>query len=203
MMDRRQAGRWLVVTVLLLALMAPAVASAQEVTPCVPPLTPRLVIDQQGSALTGLNVRDVPQGEWIGGLRRGATFNIVDGPRPVVDSEGDCLAWWYVYDYNRDLFGWVAEGWEVYWIEPLAVGAAPKREGISDGATTDVGEIGELIRTDFGDVVEWAVWRTGPGYVALGWTWTTPEEQLGCSVPQTGGPLTAEAFCALIRSWTQ
>lgn len=213
-MYKSRTGRFaqtgLVILLLALVLSAAPAAFAQEeegtaTTPlveCVPPLTPRLTIDQQGSAVVGLNVRSLPQGDRIGLIPRGGRVNIVDGPRGVVDAEGDCLAWWYVYDYNLDLLGWIAEGWEEYWIAPLAIPAAPKAAGIADGSDSGGSAVdvsGPILREDFGDIVEWAVFQPARGYVVLGWTWTTDEGALGCSVPDTGGPLLVDEFCALAR----
>ncbi len=188
----------LLIALFVVSVPAAPVADAQEAA-CQPPLAPRLVIDQQGTAVRGLNIRARPQGDWIATIRPGATFNIVDGPRPVVDEVGDCLVWWYVYVYSLDLLGWVAEGWGDYWIAPLGVPAAPKGAGAA-GAINPADLGGELLKSDFGEVIEWGVFRPGAGYITLGWTWPMPDGSLGCSVPATGAVMTPEALCALVRS---
>lgn len=166
---------------------------------CENPLAPRLKIGEQGSAIRGLRVRSLPQGEQIGFVRRGMAFDIVDGPRNVLDDAGDCLAWWYVYVYSLDLSGWVAEGWQEYWISPLAVAAVGRSAVV--GAEGFSGAIsGEWIRTDQGERVEWGVWQPDRGYIALGWTWKLPDGTPGCSVPEQGAPLSAADFCAQVRA---
>jgi hypothetical protein len=63
-----------------------------------------------------VNVRTVPGGDRVGQLQPGEMFDVVGGPQCY-----DTYSWWEV-EADNGINGWIAEGTDAYFIEPLAVG---------------------------------------------------------------------------------
>lgn len=90
---------------------------------CSSVLHPRMTVGYQGVSASqrSLNLRSVPDtGGGVGQIDYGDTFDVLDGPVGIIDKEGDCLTWWLIEVHGSGVQGWVAEGFNGYWIAPLS-----------------------------------------------------------------------------------
>jgi hypothetical protein len=143
-----------------------------------------------------LNVRTLPEATILGAIPAGTTFTVVDGPVGVIDDEEDCLAWWYIYINDLAMYGWIAEGWNDYWVAPTS--------GAGVATSTGGGNLlidGTLMRTgDEDELMEWGAWNDATGYAPIGWTWTEANGTMGCALAENTS-VSLSDFCAFAKAY--
>jgi uncharacterized protein YgiM (DUF1202 family) len=120
----------------VLPTITPTLAPPPTITPlpqCPGALPSRLVPGQKAVVMEDdplpVNVRSGPGTDFprIGQIPVRTTFDVVDGPEC-----GDGLAW-YRIAYSTGFEGWIAEGDEAYFVEPLPVGIGTPVPGLLSG----------------------------------------------------------------------
>lgn len=81
-----------------------------------------------------VNMRDEPGGNLIGQIQPGETFVVVDGPQCH-----QSYSWWQVETENNQI-GWVTEGTDYYFLEPLEVPQITPTEEIVATDNADVSD---------------------------------------------------------------
>ncbi len=109
------------IALLFLSLSTVNDTTAQASQDCGNGLVQRLIVGERGFVIPtppDLRVRSAPNGERIGSLPLSMHFTVVAGPRC-----SDGISWWQIVADNCTR-GWIAEGTDEHFVEPLAGGGS-------------------------------------------------------------------------------
>lgn len=107
-------ARHLFVSFLTIGLFNIFAVAQSQAEDCGNGLPQRMVVGGQGQALNySIRVRQTPDGAVIGQLDPFMTFDVIEGPECASN-----FSWWHI-ETEGDIKGWIAEGTDNYFVEPL------------------------------------------------------------------------------------